>query len=1343
MISKDYYLGLDIGTNSIGWAVTDKDYNLVRAKGKDLWGIRLFEEAKTSSERRVQRSARRRTDRKKARIQLLREIFDDEISKVDRDFFSRMDESKFWEVDKKVNGKYSLFNDKKFTDKEYFEKYPTIFHLRKDLMDGKTDGDIRLYYLAISQMMKRRGHFLFEGQSFNSVPDIRGTIDELKQLLNDESNKFELNDDFFSTFIEIIDDVDGRKTEKNNRFKAIINQIDLDKEQKKQLNSITKLIVSGKVAVDALFSNPDYKDLEIKNIEFEGEKFDQNLEYLEEVLGDGIDLVNILKQIYDYTQLRKVLQDYETISESQVAKYNKHGNDLIKLKELIRKYDNKNNNLYKNIFSNPNYKDNYVNYIGTTNKKGKKITVKKCGVDDFYSGLSKQLKKYCNQDDRNLNEILEEIEKGTFLPKQIVSSNSVIPYQVHQHELRIILEQLVLDYPTFLDKEEDVSKVDKIDLLFKFRIPYFVGPLNAAHKETKNSNTWIVKNQEFNDVSIRPWNFDRVVDTKSCEEEFIRRMTNYCTYLIDQKVLPKSSLLYSEYLVLNELNNLRVNGEKLSIELKNEIFEELFCKFKSVSLKKIKSYLIINNYADKDVILSGLDEDIKSNYKSYIEFKEVLGNEFDRNTAEIIIEWITIHSGSSEVIKDKLTKNFPDLTAEQVKKISSFKYKEWGRFSKKLLCELEGVDIEQGEIQTIIYFLRNSQNNFMQLLGSDYTFQKEIEDYKLKFKNDRISYTMLEDLYISPSVRKMIWQVLQITEEIRKVLGKEPKRIFIEMARGKEDKPERKFSRKNQLIDLYKNIKEESRDWVGEIEGRETDEYRSEKLFLYYTQMGRCMYSGEQIELANLYNENIYDIDHIIPRRIKKDDSIIDNKVLCRREWNQDIKKDKYPLPEECRKRSNLWKSLYDKKLISKTKYERLIRTSQLSEEELAGFISRQLVETRQTTKVVADIFKEVYKDSKVVYTKAKLVSEFRQDFDMLKFRDLNDIHHAHDAYLNIVVGNGYYSKFTDNPLNFIRSSDKKYSLNKLFYNTISDTQGNIVWNREKDIIKVKRILDKPSVLFTKEAYEGKGALFNATIIGKMDYKEKTLYLPLKKDERLQNVSKYGGYSSISGAYFFVVEHTVKGNRVITIEFVPVHLKNTIKDNVELLESYCQTSLGLLEPIIIKEKILMKSLVQVNGFRYTLNGRTNKQLTVQPCHQPFWSLVETGLFKEVLGTYDKSKLYNRDLCEDLDREKINILLEKTQGKLQKAPYKNRINIPPVVYDLDVRDNSLTNLEACKLLNEMLNLIKPTLFSADLSLIGGAAMSGVTLTPKNISKNQEFKIIQQSITGIYEKEVKII
>ena len=37
-----FYLGMDIGTNSVGMACTDENYKLLRAKGKDCWSVRAF-----------------------------------------------------------------------------------------------------------------------------------------------------------------------------------------------------------------------------------------------------------------------------------------------------------------------------------------------------------------------------------------------------------------------------------------------------------------------------------------------------------------------------------------------------------------------------------------------------------------------------------------------------------------------------------------------------------------------------------------------------------------------------------------------------------------------------------------------------------------------------------------------------------------------------------------------------------------------------------------------------------------------------------------------------------------------------------------------------------------------------------------------------------------------------------------------------------------------------------------------------------------------------------------------------------------------------------------------------
>lgn len=95
MRTDRYYLGLDMGTNSIGWAVTDDNYNLLRAKGKDLWGIREFEEAQTAEGRRQQRISRRRRQREVARTGLVQSYFADAIKQVDKDFLQRLENSKY------------------------------------------------------------------------------------------------------------------------------------------------------------------------------------------------------------------------------------------------------------------------------------------------------------------------------------------------------------------------------------------------------------------------------------------------------------------------------------------------------------------------------------------------------------------------------------------------------------------------------------------------------------------------------------------------------------------------------------------------------------------------------------------------------------------------------------------------------------------------------------------------------------------------------------------------------------------------------------------------------------------------------------------------------------------------------------------------------------------------------------------------------------------------------------------------------------------------------------------------------------------------------------------------
>lgn len=132
------------------------------------------------------------------------------------------------------------------------------------------------------------------------------------------------------------------------------------------------------------------------------------------------------------------------------------------------------------------------------------------------------------------------------------------------------------------------------------------------------------------------------------------------------------------------------------------------------------------------------------------------------------------------------------------------------------------------------------------------------------------------------------------------------------------------------------------------------------------------MYSGESINLSEL--DANYDIDHIYPQSLTKDDSL-NNRVLVKRVLNAN-KKDVFPLSSEIRnKMQSFWAMLNSKGLISEKKYARLTRHTPLSEEELSGFINRQLVETSQSAKLIAELLKKRYEaaQTEIVYVKAEM----------------------------------------------------------------------------------------------------------------------------------------------------------------------------------------------------------------------------------------------------------------------------------------------------------------------------------------------------------------------------------
>ena len=1379
MANKTWYLGLDIGTASVGWAATDTEYKIIRKNKKRLWGVRLFEEAKTAEERRGYRSSRRRLARRKWRLNLLEELFTQEIAKIDSNFFLRLKESQYHYEDKTHQVPYAIFNDKDYTDKDYYKEYPTIYHLRTKLMTEENP-DIRKVFLAIHHILKNRGHFLLQGQSFKAG-NLNNLIKELLEL------------DILHVGFEVTEEVVGKIADISLEKKTLTDKVnDLKKlyPKEKQLLEVFRLIFGGKPSLDKLFAIDEYKELDaaIKSVSFKEKIYEEVRHDYEQVLSNYIELLDLAKLVYDSIILSDIKKEGKTLSESKVDFYNKHRDDLTKLKNLVKNdsklSEDKKVELYTAIFKEDKDKgSNYVNYIRKSDEG------KGCNYEDFKNFLVKELAKL--EESAAKEEILRDLELELFLPLQRTKDNSVVPYQIHKEELVRILDNAA-KYHNFLDEKDEsgYSIREKVIQLLEFRIPYYVGPLNSSKKAREDGFAWSVRNKGYENTPVTPWNYEKVIDESASAEKFITNLTNKCTYLKGEDVLPKSSLLYSEFALLNELNALKYDGNRISLEARNAIMEKLFKQQgKKVTKTSIKNLLKAEGYIDGKGEITGIDITVKNDLKSYRDFKKILGNKFNSEHVENIILWITLYGESRKLIKAKIEAVYGDIySKEEIAKMSRLVYKDWGRFSRKLLTELVSKKLyneETGECLNIIGAMRQNNILFMELMADRFDYSQQIVKFNKELQEDvtEITPEILDDLYVSPSVKRSIWQTVRIVEELKKIIGCAPAKIFVETTRSNQGKKEPTSSREKQLKLAYKAVKKDVKELEKEIgainfdvlndrlSSEEQSKLKAKKLYLYYTQLGRCMYSGKQIDLENLYTPE-YDIDHIYPQSKVKDDSFT-NTVLVERELNAK-KGDRYPLSSDFQTPSNrkLWKFLKEKGLITDEKYNRLVRTEEFSDEELSGFIARQLVETSQSVKAVASILGELNPETSICYSKAENVSSFRQNFgkikdgnsksnnneQLVKVREINDFHHAKDAYLNIVVGNVYDTKFTRNVFNFIKDKKdgRKYSLNKVFYENVSDSK-TVAWEMDKTIYQVEKVMNNNNILVTRRTSEQKGGLFDATVYkAKVAAKAKDgVYYPLKTSNSVvKDVAKYGGYTSIGIAYYSIFEYTLvnkKGEEKITrIIPIPIYISQNIKDSTALIEFgksqiFCRASEKIKDFKLLYRRLCIGSKININNYQYYIGGKSDERFYYDSAIQVTLD-KKSEKYLKILSKYQNWKKENKDgeLWENITKENnielYNKLVEKMNSEIFTKKKSNKYN---ELNSEEIRNNfiKISVEEQAKVLLEILNLLTNKKSIFDLKSIDIKAARGKISF--NLTSLTQFSIIEQSITGFYEKEITII
>ena len=1104
----EYFIGLDIGTNSVGYAASDPSYKMLKYQQHPMWGVHLFESANLAAERRTHRAARRRLDRRQQRIQLLRELFAKEIGCIDTKFFQRIDASSLKKEADDIP--YAVFVDKDYTDKEFYKRYPTIHHLISDLMESDEPHDVRLVYLACAWLLAHRGHFFSDvaKENIDEITDFASVYDDLANFVEDHGNSFSWK--FSEIDSRHIGEIIKSSKSRSDKFKELAEYLQVKKLKNTEENSekwfdeyeFLRLLCGLESKSAKLFIDADYEEVKL-SLDMEDEKI---ADMLSELSDDDASLILLAKKVFDWSVLADIIGSGKNLSDSKVKIYEKHKSDLKQLKYLIKKYLSRQD--YADMFR-ASDKNNYVAYCGLDKRK-------KISREDFYKFLLGKLKNVQFEDIDDLEvisdkSVLKQIEQDIalekFLPKQVTSDNRTIPYQLYWNELSNLLKKASTYLPFLLECDADgLSVKDKILSIMEFRIPYFVGPLNS-HSEF----AWIKRKA---DGRILPWNFDQKVDLDASEKAFIDRMTNKCTYLPGEAVLPKNSLLYQKFEVLNMINAIHVNGSSISVECKQKIYE-LFFKYSKVSKKTIVSCLISNNFYNNISIdgITGIDDTITASLSSWKIFKPLLeAKKLTEREAEEIISQRAFTEENKRFCA--YLKKFSLLDAEDIKWISSKKLQGFGRLSEKFLTETAHWDLEIGEKVSIINMMWNHNLNLQQLLSDKYSFAKMVANARKEYYSQKSQSLTerLDEMYISNAVKRPIIRTLTVLKEVTDTVGNAPKKIFVEMARDVDNssKGKRTVSRLAQLQNFYREIADEDTRLLSkELEKYDESALQRDVLYLYFMQLGRDMYTGDKITDLALCNK-----EHIYPQSKVKDDSLLNNLVLVRSEING-AKSDSYPLNAEIRRKMTpFWKYLRDHGLISDEKFFRLTRSTPFSDDEKWGFINRQLVETRQATKVITELIKERYPDSEVVYVKAGLVSDFRHEFDLVKSRTLNDLHHAKDAYLNIVVGNVYHSKFTRQW--FLDNSNSHYSVKteNLFFDMVKvkkyKNQKEIIWHKEYE--HIAKNLQRNYIHLTNYAYCQHGGLFDQNPLSAA----KDL-IPLKKG---MSTEIYGGYRKPSATFF-------------------------------------------------------------------------------------------------------------------------------------------------------------------------------------------------------------------------------
>ncbi len=514
------------------------------------------------------------------------------------------------------------------------------------------------------------------------------------------------------------------------------------------------------------------------------------------------------------------------------------------------------------------------------------------------------------------------------------------------------------------------------------------------------------------------------------------------TRTVGQKVIPKSSPLFQEFRIWQNLNNLEfknseslpnINFKSLDNDLKERVFNEL----------NIKSKL------KPDAILKIIDVGNVSNWRC--NFKEIEGNRINEKFFEVYhkilledgqgLDWNRL-SASEKTLKLEQVFSKIGIKTDVLKFDSSIQqldkqanYKIWHILYSadepftvrdedkiqygisnvniiKILHQRYGFPIEFAKELSNITFSKDYGNlsarairKILPKLKEGYTYSKACElagynhsnsltkeDLQNKIVKHRL-YLLPKNSLRNPVVEKILNQMVNVVNQVIDSYGK-PDEIRIELARKlKQSAAERKRMTDGIEAATKKNgdIKTKIRADFG-IQNPTRNDIIRYKLWEELESRGyKDIFINQPIKHQDLFSNKI-EIEHIIPKSLLFNDSF-SNKTLAYSNVNKDksdrtafdfISQDYGNDLDDYKSRVE---SLFKNKKISKAKRNNLL----MSQNEVPDdFIERDLRNSQYIAKKAKDMLQELTRNN-VVVTSGKITDELRKDWGIINvIKELN-----------------------------------------------------------------------------------------------------------------------------------------------------------------------------------------------------------------------------------------------------------------------------------------------------------------------------------------------------------------